>query len=137
MNKDQIKALISAKIAGQGNQVDSGGALDEILNAIVDAIPEAAEPIVWHGRNSKAKLDGSHTEVHITESGFGNRKIGDFVDFNAVTYVEEKEYQLPVRVMITSTTEEGRASGWGIASDGMHAVQMPCLFGYFEEEEEP
>lgn len=39
MNKDQIKALISAKIAGQGNQVDSGGALDEILNAIVDAIP--------------------------------------------------------------------------------------------------
>ena len=40
MNKDQIKALISAKIAGQGNQVDSGGALDSILNAIVDAIPE-------------------------------------------------------------------------------------------------
>ena len=40
MNKDEIKALISAKIAGQGNQVDSGGALDEILNAIVDAIPE-------------------------------------------------------------------------------------------------
>lgn len=40
MTKDQIKALISAKIAGQGNQVDSGGALDEILNAIVDSIPE-------------------------------------------------------------------------------------------------
>lgn len=40
MKKDQIKSLISAKIAGQGNQVDSGGALDEILDAIVDAIPE-------------------------------------------------------------------------------------------------
>lgn len=40
MNKEQIKALISAKIAGQGNQVDSGGALDAILNAIIDAIPE-------------------------------------------------------------------------------------------------
>ncbi len=40
MTKEEIKALISAKIAGQGNQVDSGGALDEILNAIVDAIPE-------------------------------------------------------------------------------------------------
>lgn len=39
MTKEEIKALISAKIAGQGNQVDSGGALDEILNAIVDAIP--------------------------------------------------------------------------------------------------
>lgn len=41
MNKEEIKSLISAKIAGQGNQVDAGGALDEILNAIVDAIPES------------------------------------------------------------------------------------------------
>lgn len=40
MTKQEIKSLISAKIAGQGNQVDSGGALDEILNAIVDTIPE-------------------------------------------------------------------------------------------------
>lgn len=40
MTKEEIKDLISAKIAGQGNQVDSGGALDAILNAIVDAIPE-------------------------------------------------------------------------------------------------
>lgn len=40
MTKDEIKTLIAEKISGQGNQVDSGGALDEILNAIVDAIPE-------------------------------------------------------------------------------------------------
>lgn len=40
MTKQEIKDLITAKIAGQGNQVDSGGALDAILNAIIDAIPE-------------------------------------------------------------------------------------------------
>lgn len=40
MTKEEIKTLISAKVAGQGNQVDSGGALDAILNAIVDSIPE-------------------------------------------------------------------------------------------------
>lgn len=40
MTKEEIKTLIAEKISGQGNQVDSGGALDEILNAIVDAIPE-------------------------------------------------------------------------------------------------
>lgn len=51
--------------------------------------------------------------------------------------MEEEEMRLPVRVMITSTTGVDRASGWGIASDGPEAVQMPCLFGYFEEEEEP
>lgn len=39
MTKDEIKALISAKVAGQGDQVDAGGALAEILNGIIDAIP--------------------------------------------------------------------------------------------------
>ena len=31
MKKDELQALINAKIAGQGNQVDIGGALSEIL----------------------------------------------------------------------------------------------------------
>lgn len=50
MTKEEIQALISAKVAGQGNQVDSGGALATILDAIVDAIPEGGgsdiKPIV-------------------------------------------------------------------------------------------
>lgn len=36
MTTDEIKAIIAEMIAGQGNQVDIGGALAEILNAIVD-----------------------------------------------------------------------------------------------------
>lgn len=37
MTKDEIKNLISLEIAGQGNQVDAGGALSEILIAITEA----------------------------------------------------------------------------------------------------
>lgn len=37
MNQQQILALINAKIACQGNQIDSGGALAEILAAIACA----------------------------------------------------------------------------------------------------
>ncbi len=40
MTTQEIKDLVSAKIAGQGTQVDAGNALAEVLNAIVDAIPE-------------------------------------------------------------------------------------------------
>ena len=36
MNKQQIQALIDEKIRGQGNQVDSGGALATILGEILD-----------------------------------------------------------------------------------------------------
>lgn len=46
MNKSQILALVNAKISGQGNQVDSGGALAEILTAIVGAaLPIEVEDI--------------------------------------------------------------------------------------------
>lgn len=40
MTPQEIKELVSKKIAGQGSQVDIGGALAEILNGIVDAIPQ-------------------------------------------------------------------------------------------------
>lgn len=36
MTKEQALATIAEKIAGQGNQVDCGGALSEILNALVN-----------------------------------------------------------------------------------------------------
>ena len=44
MTKEEIKALIAEKIAGQGNQVDSGGALADILNGIIDSIPQVLPP---------------------------------------------------------------------------------------------
>lgn len=52
MEKGQIKALVAAKIAGQGSQVDVGGGLPTILNEIIDLIPEGGgfEPLVIEGR---------------------------------------------------------------------------------------
>lgn len=44
MTKEEIKALISSAIAGHGTNVDGGGQLPNILNAIVDAIPEVTPP---------------------------------------------------------------------------------------------
>lgn len=42
MQKQEIAAIIAAKIAGQGTNVDAGSALPEILNGILDLIPEPA-----------------------------------------------------------------------------------------------
>lgn len=44
MTKDELKALIAAKIAGQGNQIDAGSTLPAILNGIMDLIPTIPEP---------------------------------------------------------------------------------------------
>lgn len=46
MTKQEIKEAIAKGIAGQGTNVDGGGYLPKILEAIVDAIPEGgASPI--------------------------------------------------------------------------------------------
>lgn len=37
MTKQEIKDLVAAKIAGQGNQIDLGGALPQVIDAILDA----------------------------------------------------------------------------------------------------
>lgn len=40
MTKEQILALVSSKIEGQGNQIDAGSALPEILRGILDLVSE-------------------------------------------------------------------------------------------------
>lgn len=39
MTKEEIKALVAAKIAGQGSAIDSASVLPTILDAIIDIIP--------------------------------------------------------------------------------------------------
>lgn len=40
MTKEEIKALVAAKIAGQGSAIDAASVLPDILNGIIDIIPE-------------------------------------------------------------------------------------------------
>ena len=45
MTSNEIRQLVAAKIAGQGNQIDAGSALPEILNRILDLIDATASDI--------------------------------------------------------------------------------------------
>lgn len=45
MTKQEIKDLVAAKIAGQGNQIDAGSTLPAILDGIIDLIPTIPEPV--------------------------------------------------------------------------------------------
>ncbi len=44
MTKQEIAALVAAKIEGQGTNVDAGSVLPAILNGILDLIPAAPVP---------------------------------------------------------------------------------------------
>ena len=56
MTKDELVALINAKIAGQGNQVDIGGVLAEILTGLAGA--SASIEVADITKLSAEQLDG-------------------------------------------------------------------------------
>lgn len=64
MTKQEIKDLIAAKIAGQGNQVDIGGVLADILNALVDG---GSQPIRLTGTISEGDTLQDLIEVGLTK----------------------------------------------------------------------
>lgn len=74
MTTEEIKDLIASKIAGQGNQVDSGGALPTILNEIVDMASQGgATPIEipCTFNHEKERVDPTEEgEAIIREKGF-------------------------------------------------------------------
>lgn len=66
MTIQEIKELVSKKIAGQGSQVDIGGALAEILNGIVDLLP-------------------GPTLIHITGDYFANKSKSEAITLLGIT----------------------------------------------------
>ena len=73
MNAQEIRSLIEQKIAGQGTNVDAGGALPAILEALVDAVT----PVV----------------IEILNIGLTNEPISEFLEnmkINGELATEEK-----------------------------------------------
>ena len=68
MTKQEIKELVSKKIAGQGSQVDIGGALAEILNGIIDmAGAKKVEVPMLTTFEDETKAQAA-ADLHISES---------------------------------------------------------------------
>lgn len=66
MTKQEIKEAIAKGIAGQGTNVDGGGYLPKILEAIVDAIPEGAvapEPTIIIADSDFVSVDESEAAM--------------------------------------------------------------------------
>ena len=76
MTTNEIKDLIASAIAGQGNQVDAGGKLAEILNALADSAGGggATEPLEI--TTPEEEVSGTKAEaataLGITEQDFDN-----------------------------------------------------------------
>lgn len=107
MTKEEIKALIATAIAGQGTNVDGGGQLPNILNAIVDAIPEAGMPKPKYFLTREIVDGQEHTYQEVAsvlgitedevEKIFNADCIGFKYDFNrtdTLIHIEKSEYKI-------------------------------------------
>lgn len=74
MTKEEIKALIDAKIAGQGSAVDAGGALPAILSEILNLATQSPE--IPHAIElSKRPETNMTTEEELAEIGLTRSEI--------------------------------------------------------------
>lgn len=89
MTTNEIKDLIASAIAGQGNQVDAGGKLAEILNALADAAGGggATEPLEI--TTPEEEVSGTKAEaataLGITEQDFDNILSGKVISIKTTT----------------------------------------------------
>lgn len=68
MTKEEIKALVAAKIAGQGSAIDAASVLPTILDAIIDIIPSGGnstqiEMIIGSGSLFENKTAAEAAEI--------------------------------------------------------------------------
>lgn len=116
MSGQEIKDLIASKIAGQGNQVDIGNALPEILDAIISAIPTNSDrgPILY---DSPYSLGQTFPDTEVSK--IGNAFYLRLHDSDTV-YPKTTVY----------------SSGWfdlhGIANEyGLQSVSIAAVYGTF------
>lgn len=103
---EEIKALISEKIAGQGTQVDLGGALPEILNEILNTamqggsamltIPEfpyisgtraeVAAALQINEQQLQGLVDGKYSSVYVNQSPMGTGFFFVITDYSENRY---------------------------------------------------
>lgn len=112
MKKDELQALINAKIAGQGNQVDIGGALSEILLelAAASAPIEVTDITALTG----AQLDGLEVGAKVA------KKTGTAKHLYVVSYKDAENGGLCLTYTDASTVEtvsyDHTESGWAYNS---------------------
>lgn len=112
MKKDELQALINAKIAGQGNQVDICGALSEILLelAAASAPIEVTDITALTG----AQLDGLEVGAKVA------KKTGTAKHLYVVSYKDAENGGLCLTYTDASTVEtvsyDHTESGWAYNS---------------------
>lgn len=112
MTKEQIKSLIDGKIAGQGNQVDIGGALAEVLSALADAA--APIEVTDITKLTGAQLDALEVGAKVA------KKTGTAKHLYTVSYKDAENGGLCLTYTDASTVEtvsyDHTESGWAYNS---------------------
>lgn len=118
MTTNEIKAIIAEKIAGQGNQVDIGNGLVEVLNALADAISE--------GGGTEIDKNLGYRITEITEEEYLSLMTQPIIKYEDRTYILTTEPYL--------YSAFGRLFPWS-STDKVLSVWLNCyVYGMGDSE---
>lgn len=96
MTKEEIQALIDAKIAGQGSAIDIGGALPAILGGILELATQSG-PVSWEFRLIRGEPYTTWESVNMTQEIY-DAIINGTIDLINIKWYYEREVGIPIRM---------------------------------------
>lgn len=97
MTKEQIQALIDAKIAGQGSAIDIGGALPAILGGILELATQAG-PVSWEFNLIRNEPYTTWESVNMTQEIY-DAIINGTIDLINIKWYFEGTVGIPIRTL--------------------------------------
>lgn len=97
MTKEQIQALIDAKIAGQGSAIDIGGALPAILGGILELATQSG-PVSWEFNLIRNESYTTWESVNMTQEIY-DAIINGTIDLINIKWYFEGTVGIPIRTL--------------------------------------
>lgn len=98
MTKEQIQALIDAKIAGQGSAIDIGGALPAILGGILELATQSGGPVSWEFNLIRNESYTTWESVNMTQEIY-DAIINGTIDLINIKWYFEGTVGIPMRAL--------------------------------------
>ena len=116
MTTDEIKKMITDTLQGQGNQVDIGGGVPKILNAILDSIPTKESLGVYDMGESPANKN-----ILLSEEDYEKLSLASGVIIDGIYYPRNAPYEELNNTLLGDVIEVKAIFGWySVGDDGAY-----------------
>lgn len=130
MTTDEIKKMITDTLQGQGNQVDIGGGIPKILNAIIDSIPTKESLGVYD-----LGVSPSNKNFSLSRDDYEKLSLANAVIIDGISYPRNAPYEELNNSTLGDVIESRAIFGWySVGDDGSYLNRNGWVLYQFDSD---